>query len=61
MRYYNYPMYRKNDRFAGSFFLPFALGFASAPLILRPRPYAYPPYPYYSYNYNNYNYYPYQY
>ena len=46
------------DRFVpGGFILPFALGFATAPLVLpsarpRPRPYPpYPPYPPYYYNY----------
>lgn len=38
----------------GGFILPFALGFASAPLVLNnPRPNYYPYYPNTSYNYYN--------
>lgn len=43
----------------GSFILPFALGFATAPLVLKPKqtyypyPYYYPYYPYYQ-NYYHY-------
>lgn len=67
--YYNNMYYSNNknikqinqDRFIpGGFILPFALGFATAPLILppaRPKPYQYqvqyPPY-YYNYNYQVY-------
>ena len=46
------------DRFApGGFILPFALGFATAPLILppaRPRPYPYQQYQPYTPDYYNY-------
>ena len=54
--YNNYNRAYENGRFigpgAGGFILPFALGFASAPLFFRPRPYYQqfgprPPYPYY--------------
>ena len=50
--------YRTNRYTPIGFFLPFALGFATAPLVLKPRPY-YPYNPYYQqYNpYYNKNYY----
>lgn len=47
------PGYGGNRPIGGSnFLLPFALGFATSPLLFgtRPRPY-YPPYPYYPYYY----------
>ena len=35
---------------SSNFLLPFALGFATSPLLFGPRPrYYYPPYPYYPY------------
>lgn len=48
---YNYVRnyrYQNNRFFPGAFALPFALGFLTGPLVLRPRPYYYgPPVPYY--------------
>ena len=50
--YSNNPAYYGNNRRliggAGSFLVPFGLGFLSAPLFFgpRPRPYYYQPYPY---------------
>lgn len=51
------PMPIANRFVPGGFILPFALGFATAPLVLpsaRPRPYPYQQYPPYYYNYQVY-------
>lgn len=56
--YYNYNMYNKNYNYRnnnriGGFVFPFALGFLSAPLLLKPNYNPYQPY----YQYPNYPYY----
>lgn len=56
--YYNYNMYNRkynyrNNNRTGGFIFPFALGFLSAPLLLKPNYQPYYPYQ----NYPNYSYY----
>lgn len=55
----NYNYYNKNNRYGfGGFAVPFALGFLTGPLVVRPKYYPYPPYqPYPNYPNYPYNYY----